>query len=892
MLSEFENLPSLNNEFYSVAFTDIDYMQSDIDVIGEIRKKFFENHKRIKNKVFYNSGSDKLKFSYDLQEGSNLKWRKMRNDVLEELGVDDIDGYAIETYSIIDRKLLKKTFFNKQHQWIKTYYFNEYNRKSPFLILEPVVYDDNDTIKKTTIDTNGNKTEEILSPFPVSSNDYVEYNLSEMSGQPEIYCTMTSGKFHYCSDDCYNKRTQALRMLICEYSDIDKDEINDSDYIDDEYDDEYYLNDEESIVKESSISTDEVITDNILDETNENIETFEDEFINNGEIVEDKETIENLENLSQNDKGSNVQYIDACIIGNCPLYPLPKKIINVSEEERYCYYGEIVDGNRCGYGRTIMNNGITAYEGNYKDDMRNGYGTYYYKSGKLCYVGNWKDNKKNGVGIAVNAKDDSICIGNWSNDMLNGATSHFDKNGNLIYSGTTKNGKKNGAGITYNNFNGNILIGKWQDGVFMDYCTEISTDGVLIYSGGYRNNMRNGYGTLYDLDGNVMYIGNWKDNKYDGEGKLYLKDGKIIEGTFIGGVVSGKATETNIKGFKIYEGEWENNLYNGIGRKYFKNGGYCEGKFKDGETVGIMSGYNSNGNIVYVGEYKDDLPNGSGICYKNGKKEYEGNFVNGIKNGNGKLFDDDKCYYIGQMFDNMQNGYGESYCDDIISYKGTWEKGMYNGYGILYENGQPKYIGEFSYDKMNGRINEIKSGKVIKECIYIENECVYMREYSETDTTLIYEGNVQNNQRNGMGCSFLSYGEKSFEGIFKNNEPSKSMKVSLQKISDLPYCKELENTDYDKYRKCYDFAVELNINGGIYSGNLSMGKPSGKGTILYSDHRYTGKFLDGTPFGDGIIYTNSGEEIKGIFRKDTEQDTKNITFSGGIVYYYSSENCK
>ncbi len=850
MLSEFENLPGMNNAFYSVFFTDIDYMQSDVDIIGEIRKSYFDNGQRIKNKIYCNSGDDKLKFSYDLQKGSNLKWRKMRNDILEETSIDIEDGYIIETYSIEDRKVIKRTFFDKEHNWIKTFYFNNHNRKSPFLILEHIVYDDNDTIRKTIFDNDGKKFEEILSPFPISTNHDIENTLNSMAGIPEVYCIISSGKFYYCNDESYNKRAQALRSIVCDYNSQDEEsDLNE-------------INLDENDIIEEAISTDDII-----EETVNSPKQTQD-------IIEENHT--------------NIQYVDACIVGNCPMYPLPKKIINVSDEEKYCYFGAISENNRSGYGRTIMDNGMTAYEGYYKDDMRNGYGAYYYKNGKLCYVGDWKDNKKNGVGIAFSIKDESICVGNWENDKLCGIASQFDKNGNLIYSGNAKNGRKNGAGITYLQDTGNIFIGKWQDGVFMNYGTEISADGNLIYSGGYKNNMRNGYGALYNLNGSIKYIGDWKDNKYNGAGVLQLNDGRVIDGNFEDGLVCDTATETNAKGYKLYEGEWKNNLYNGTGRKYFKNGGYCEGEFKDGIATGIMSGYNSNGNIVYVGEYKDDLPNGSGICYKNGKKEYEGNFTDGVKNGNGKLFDDEKCYYTGQMLDNLQDGYGEYYCDGVITYKGIWSKGMYNGCGVLYENGEPKYVGEFCYDKMNGRINEIENGKIIKECIYDDNKCTYMKEYSSDDMTLIYDGNIKNDQKNGMGCSFVSYGEKLFEGIFKNNEPSKSMRVSLKELSDLPYCPQLENTDYDKYRKGVDFAVELNINGGVYSGHLYMGKPNDKGTILYSDHRYTGNFSEGVPCGEGIIYTKSGDEIKGLFTKIKEHNTQEKIFDNGIVYYYTT----
>ena len=141
-----------------------------------------------------------------------------------------------------------------------------------------------------------------------------------------------------------------------------------------------------------------------------------------------------------------------------------------------------------------------------------------------------------------------------------------------------------------------------------------------------------------------------------------------------------------------------------------------------------------------------------------------------------------------------------------------------------------------------------------------------------------------NNFKNGMGSTFSSSGEKNFEGIFKNGEPIKSMKVYSKLIENLPECSELKDTKYEIYRKPSNFVVEKNINGGLYSGFLENNLPNGQGTILYSDHRYTGNFKNGIAVGNGIIYKNNGDIIKAIFSNKENGKNQKLSFQNNIFY--------
>lgn len=587
----------------------------------------------------------------------------------------------------------------------------------------------------------------------------------------------------------------------------------------------------------------------------------------------------NISNLSESFK--NIGYTGG--IGN-----IPDKIIRISDEEVYYYYGGLNNSRkRDGHGRTAMKNGMTAYDGGYQNDLRNGFGVYYYRNGKICYVGDWKDNHRNGVGISFNHKDRSMYVGGWENDCPIGMGAKFDENGNLTFAGRYENGTREGIGMVYNPNDGGVFVSCWDNDKLSDRGTVFDSMGNLVYNGSWKRGTRNGMGTQYDKKGLVVYSGEWKDGKYNGEGSLNLSNGYKIVGQFVMGKVEGYAVVTTKKGKKLYEGSWKNNRYNGEGKLYnMRNGSWCQGTFANGNPVGVLSGYNQDGEKIYEGEWLNGKYHGSGVCYENGEKVYEGEWDNGIKSGSGREYKDGKCIYAGNFKNNMRSGFGTSYdSNGQIDYSGLWSDNCYDGIGVLYFSGKPKFAGNFLMGMLNGRINEINDGIVVKECIYKDGECIYMREYTDDGLTLKYEGHVRNGSYEGMGCGFSAYGEKYFEGIFKKNEPFKSMKVRFKKLDKLAYSDELSRSEYNKFIKGPNYVVEQDYCGGAYSGLLVKGKPSGKGTIIYMDHGYTGSFSEGAACGLGVIYEWDGSEIKGTFTKNASDDTTEITLANGVTYH-------
>ena len=256
-----------------------------------------------------------------------------------------------------------------------------------------------------------------------------------------------------------------------------------------------------------------------------------------------------------------------------------------------------------------------------------------------------------------------------------------------------------------------------------------------------------------------------------------------------------------------------------------------------------------NGNHYRGDVNAEGQPHGSGhMDYKlNGYYgEYDGEWKNGVRSGTGSEFENGRLVYRGKFKENVRRGIGTSYtADGRVEYIGHWTDGRKDGEGLLYKDGKPFLAGCSSMGILEGRVNEIRNGVVIRECIYTDGVCVYMREFSDDGLSVKYEGYVKDGVYDGMGCAFSQYGEKSFEGIFKAGKPFKNMKVRLRKLGDLPLRAKMIGSEYSRFIKGPDYVIERELGYGSYSGMLVNGRPSGKGTIIYTDHGYTGSFEGG-----------------------------------------------
>ena len=956
-----------NDLIYYGVYSASEDMWNGSDVLCAARKLFFETGMKQKKRSSIRSDNIVYNYSYTLEQGVSLKYKKMKGGRQTERVVELPEGYCVELTNELHRPV-RRAYYDRQHFWLRTEYLNAEDRSVETMIAPA------ENTDRPAVSFRSPAGEVVLYPFAVSLDRELTQKLNVLTSEPRVFCVTSCGSFYFCTEDEYEQRMEALKRLIGEEKPaerqtaertVESEFVVDTSLLEKEGDAVFDLRSSRE-VRLSEQENEPVMSEAVRTE-NQPQQTAAEEALSITDAAAAKseeseptaaQTEENAEESGENKENEDAQKtarrtitakaedkpasdadkpkrsrrkkteteqpaektgrkktksssdeaaepVEPSIFGyekgdvpptrergcafalECPYEAADKQIIE-SGGVQYYYFGEIADDRRSGRGRTVMKNGGTAYEGGYLDDKREGFGVYYYKSGKLCYAGNWKQNKREGLGAAFSPADGSVFVGKWSDDVSEGVGSHYDSEGRLLYTGAVENGKRSGAGVTFNEEDGTFFIGKYKDGAFLETGTQFSSEGDLLYTGGYKNNMRSGEGTAYLPDGSIRYKGGWFNNKYDGEGKLYNEDGSVIEGSFKNGSAHGKCTLTSPEGRIIYVGGYIDGSYNGAGRLFLDDGGYADGRFVDGEPTGIFSIYDKDKQLVYCGEWEGRTRNGRGTEYVNGEKLYEGEFRDSQYNGEGKLFSAGEAVYTGSFRNGKKEGYGAEYSGNGLVYKGMWRDDAYNGCGVLYKDGEAVFAGQFADGKMNGRINEISGRSIIRKSLYKSGELTYTCEYTQ-DGSLAYYGNISGGMRNGMGCTFIANAEKQFEGIFKNNEPEKPMRVLLKELSELPACPELENTEYELYRRTPEYIIEKNITIGevsaIYSGRLRNGLPDGSGTILYSDHRYTGYFIDGKPEGEGVVYNRDGEECRGIFSSKPFSDCKTMILAD-ITYFY------
>lgn len=406
-----------------------------------------------------------------------------------------------------------------------------------------------------------------------------------------------------------------------------------------------------------------------------------------------------------------------------------------------------------------------------------------------------------------------------------------------------------------------------------DKVVNISVREKGIYFGEVdANGNRTGHGRTQTANGTIMYDGSYLNDNKDGFGVSFYKTGTIA-----------------------YVGNWSSDMQNGFGIEFRPtDGSVTIGEFKDGSKSAVSTKYDKKGNLkaLYNNFSHDD--NGAVITFnENSGNMFVAKSKNGKQSKSGIVIDcRGNLIYNGECKNGLFDGFGTLFNQDneTVKYIGEFKKGEFCGVGILYDSDGTILLGSFANNLPNGRINKAFAGAVIGECIFNDGKCEYMREYSHDGTYLLFEGNIKDGKKEGMGSIFSNYGEKTFEGIFKDNEPFKNMQVITRQLESLPlFTENRQNKDYAQYSTEKNYAVDFAFNNGVYCGTTKDNLPHGKGTVLYADHRFTGEFKNGKPQGNGMIYCSDGTIIKGSFYTEKVKDSEKAEFSD-VIYYYTLDS--
>lgn len=316
----------------------------------------------------------------------------------------------------------------------------------------------------------------------------------------------------------------------------------------------------------------------------------------------------------------------------------------VSASKSFSYKGELINGERHGYGKwsdfegnifegrwvkdVIVKGTITflngdVYEGDIENNKPQGQGKLIFKNGGL-YEGNFVNGLFEGTGkisyyfdILEFMNEDSDVhifldilreqeVNNISKDDINYYIDFIKNKLDCSYERAKKIWRKlEKSGRNYylneTDYEGDFKSGK-KHGFGILHFANLSS-----YEGEFKNDMRSGKGELESIINRRNYKGEFYENKMNGKGILKIKD-------------------------DVYDVEFKNDIMSNYGKISYQNGDFYEGELYDLYKHGKGKMIYSNGDI-YDGNWKDDKREGKGeMIYIEGDF-YKGNWLDDKKTG-------------------------------------------------------------------------------------------------------------------------------------------------------------------------------------------------------------------------------------------------------------------
>ena len=374
------------------------------------------------------------------------------------------------------------------------------------------------------------------------------------------------------------------------------------------------------------------------------------------------------------------------------------------------YHGEIKNGAREGSGTMQYPNG-GIYRGSWAKDQRKGLGVIICQ-GIFFFEGFFNNDYTDGQGILVkkfvfrdhqidpteisskvhDSLDKSSIFGSLTKHLpsfsslplsptdlvyltLASSCTPIQNLPKLLATGTFLSGRLNGAGMAryggYGTYIGNFKegcrhgFGKMQYSDVDHNCNWFpETDGV--YVGEWREDLRHGTGTMQWANGS-RYSGKFNsDRRHNVTGILVFSNGDVYEGGFVNDIMEGKCVIDKEKG------------RNGVRIR-------IRGVMIGGVLANDKAVIEFSDGKVYEGEIAREAPHGLGsFRYTNGNV-YDGSVVDGVIEGFGRM-----VYRNGEI------------------YEGNWENNARSGKGwVYYCDSKEKWEGEWTNDKMIGRLNKL-----------------------------------------------------------------------------------------------------------------------------------------------------------------------------------------
>jgi hypothetical protein len=478
--------------FYNFCLKDGDDTVLRDDILCGVRRSYFGNFEKLKDRITVNSEDAPVVYDFSIEKDKPMRWmvRSAKGETLQETIPSDNGKYYIYFYQ--GQAVLKRVLFSRMHTLLRVEYYDTSNgiqtitlepRKAPTGIC--ILYSSRVTPQPI-----------VLYAAPGVSDPRVAAMVREGFTDYMVQASTNDGELIFLSDEqmkAYKEFIQNAEDAIAnekEETFVDGetplyDRVNAKDFnvrrnlssaLDITQAEEFSVSQPEDVApaetaEESFDAVAEAadVVEEAAGTAPETVEPVEEtvpaeepaELTDISEPEPEEEPVEYVESVEADDLTEEIteeiteeepaaeiepepveesapaeEEVPADEPDSAPaeVFPAqPDKLI-MADGAMYSYYGTLDEqGNRSGYGRTVTEEGLTAYEGCYVNDKRSGKGTYYYKNGALCYTGDWTENVRHGVGVGVSSSDGSIHTGRWQYNRPVGSGVRMSADGDIRF---------------------------------------------------------------------------------------------------------------------------------------------------------------------------------------------------------------------------------------------------------------------------------------------------------------------------------------------------------------------------------------------------------------------------------------------------------------------------
>lgn len=532
----------LVHDVYAVCFTEYDGLDGLHSALAQLREAYFSGG----GKTVRVGRSDVIRGYAGKLSGKmsrrRLLWRKTAGGAVLEESFDHL-GQHIVVYKDFQGVILHRCFFDREHRWIKSEYYEAGSPGSAKILFKP--QESSGCVDR--FDWLPDQKRYLCTPLyslPYWSGQEVQSVLNDRFGEPQLLVATEEGELCFCPKEERDARAQALAELQNEAGlqtaatmESGKLEIEDEagprivfaglgDYARIEGEDAVLEEDaeveteaeaEDGEAAESDVKAEGAeVVDGESAEGGVEIEETEAE-AEDGEVAESGEKVEDAGAVDCEAAEGGVEMEEAGLEEEATEDGAEAEDAEAEsaaglEDKESTENGE-EDGKNPG-GRGYLPTQVVENGRVVELPPQNGFGQQHYKDGSLSYAGFWKDEKRHGLGASFRNSDHVLHITSWNCGKPGPVVSLFDRDGNLRYGGRFVDGKKQGAGVSLRQADGSVFVGKWDQGKPTGIGAFIDPDGNLLYYGGWKNGKRHGRGTEFDKTGRMVFDGDWQDGKY------------------------------------------------------------------------------------------------------------------------------------------------------------------------------------------------------------------------------------------------------------------------------------------------------------------------------------------------------------------------------------------